>query len=112
MRNHHGIQIPITVNDWELYTEEGCFRAANELTETLIYSLQVYSLARCRGDTIPKALREANKFMELTQGKWADLGASDTEPQSVKKIVFAQYLMEQEKISKGTAYEYVSDHLS
>jgi len=80
------IRIPESARDWELYSDEpGAARAARGMTAALKRSFAAFPKLLAEGHTAPAALNGAARIkggIRDAMGKYADLGASDSEPRN------------------------------
>ena len=85
MLDYHGVQIPQSADEWQLYDMSGSGRAARSLTAHA--QRAVDRIRRARLSNASTVARRAQRDLLARCDHYADVGAADTEPQCVARDV-------------------------
>ena len=87
MQEFKGVIIPVTGEDWQLYTcSMKCGTAARGLTAALKRAFKHFEKNMGRdGKSAAETLGDAYKLVGEAMGKYSKFGACDTEPRGVAK---------------------------
>ena len=75
--------LPLSVEDWQLYSTKGAGLAAHNMTEATKKALRQMPSDVANGDGVLTAAKKAYKHVYEVFVKYADHGACDTEPRAV-----------------------------
>ncbi len=85
MQDFMGVQIPVTGDDWQLYTcSMKCGRAARGLTAALKKAFKHFEKNMGKdGKSAAQTLGDSFKLVTVAMDKYSEFGAYDTEPRGV-----------------------------
>lgn len=92
MIDYKGIEIPMTADDWQLFTRmKGSAKAAKELTAVLKKAFVKFDEMIADDEDVEEALAAAGGMVGSVMDRYARLGATDTESRGVAAQVLVDY---------------------